>query len=433
MSGGKNNKGLIALAILGAAAVIALLAWWWYHNYKRVERIVPMPPRGEASYNPLYALKLALRNEGVKVDARQRLQLDQSPHGQSRLGRHDTLVLYNDPRTLPTVDVDALLEWVSDGGHLLLRMPPEERFGSEIRPGQLLWNLKLRPMPDESACMPLGAGQAEDDSEAESEDDVETETETETAAEPEAGSKAEAEAAAEAAAKAANKAARVASPMLFCGSARFTMEGVEPLLSWGDLDAGYVYARLAHGDGTIDVLSDLDFLNNNELEHPAKLALARQLLQPGWKQGTVHLIYAASMPPLWRLLLERAWMVWVPLLLAVFAWLWMRKQRFGPLRPTPEPGRRALLEHVQASGEHLWRYGRAHVLHQAMRDAFFARLRRRDPLAAALDGPAQAQAIAEHTGMPVADVVHALQTPRPSDGADFRLRIARLIQMRQKL
>ncbi len=171
MSAGKNNKGLIALAILGAAVVIALIAWWWYHNYKRVEHIVPMPPRGEASYNPLYALKLALRNEGVKVDARQRLQLDLSP-----LGRHDTLVLYNDPRTLPTIDVDALLEWVSDGGHLLLRMPPEERFGSEIRPGQLLWNLKLRPMPGESACMPLGAGHAEDDSEAESEDDVDTGT-----------------------------------------------------------------------------------------------------------------------------------------------------------------------------------------------------------------------------------------------------------------
>lgn len=424
MSAGKRNKGLIALASLGAAAVIALIVWWWHHNYKRVEHIVTMPPRGEASYNPLYALKLALRNDGVKVDARQRLQLGQSP-----LGRHDTLVLYNDPRTLPTVDVDALLAWVSAGGHLLLRMPPSERFGSEIRPGQLLWGLKLRPMPDESDCMPLGAEHTEDESEAESEDDLDPETEPE----PGSGSKAEAEAAAEAAAKAANKAARGTSPMLFCGSARFTMDGVEPLLSWGDLDAGYVYARLAHGAGTVDVLSDLDFLDNDELEHPAKLALARQLLQPGWKQGTVHLIYAASMPPLWRLLLEKAWMVWVPLLLAVFAWLWMRKQRFGPLRPTPEQGRRALLEHVQASGEHLWRYGRAHVLHQAMRDAFFARLRRRDPLAAALDGPAQAQAIAEHTGMPVADVIHALQTPRPSDGADFRLRIARLIQMRQKL
>src|SRR3546814_455640 len=74
--------------------------------------------------------------------------------------------------------------------------------------------------------------------------------------------------------------------------------------------------------------------------------LARQLLQPGWKRGTVHLVYAANMPSLWRLLLEHAWMAWLPALLALAAWLWMRTQRFGPRLPSPEPARRALLEHV---------------------------------------------------------------------------------------
>src|SRR5690606_31771029 len=168
-------------------------------------------------------------------------------------------------------------------------------------------------------------------------------------------------------------------------------------------------------------------------EQPAFAALARQLLQPGWKRGTVHLVYAADMPPLWRLLLERAWMAWLPALLALAAWLWMRTRRFGPLRPSPEPGRRALLEHVQAGGEHLWRYGRASALYAAVREVFIARLRRRDPLAAALDGRAQAEAIARRTGAPVADIERALQTPRPNDGADFRHRIARLLQLRQQL
>src|SRR3546814_3831009 len=78
-------------------------------------------------------------------------------------------------------------------------------------------------------------------------------------------------------------------------------------------------------------------------------------------------------------------MAWLPALLALAAWLWMRTQRFGPRLPSPEPARRALLEHVQASGEHLWRYGRASALYAAVREVFMARLRRRDPLAAALD------------------------------------------------
>src|SRR5690606_20629964 len=162
---------------------------------------------------------------------------------------------------------------------------------------------------------------------------------------------------------------------------RFTMLAVEPLHAWGDLDSGYAYARLAHGDGTVDVLADFGFLTNGRLEQPTFSILARQLLQPGWKRGTVHLVYAADMPPLWRLL-------------ARVAGLWLRTRRFGPRVPSPEPARRALLEHVQASGEHLWRYGRASTLYAAVREVFIARLRRRDPLAAALDGRAQAEAIA---------------------------------------
>src|SRR3546814_7677547 len=131
------------------------------------------------------------------------------------------------------------------------------------------------------------------------------------------------------------------------------MMGDEPLQSWGDLDAGRSYARLAHGAGTVDVVADTSFITNRSLENPGAAELARQLLQTGWKRGTVHLVYAANMPSLWRLLLEHAWMAWLPALLALAAWLWMRTQRFGPRLPSPEPARRALLEHVQASGEHL--------------------------------------------------------------------------------
>src|SRR3546814_6146967 len=84
------------------------------------------------------------------------------------------------------------------------------------------------------------------------------------------------------------------------------------------------------------------FRSNRSLENPGAAELARQLLQPGWKRGTVHLVYAANMPSLWRLLLEHAWMAWLPALLALAAWLWMRTQRFGPWLPSPEPARRAL-------------------------------------------------------------------------------------------
>ncbi len=118
--------------------------------------------------------------------------------------------------------------------------------------------------------------------------------------------------------------------ILFCGARRFTLVGANPVHSWGDLKNGYVFARIARGQGSVDVLADLDFLDSDQLEEPASFLLARQLLQPNHGAGTVHLVYAAQMPSLWATLRPRSWMAWAPLLLALLAWLWRRMQRFGP-------------------------------------------------------------------------------------------------------
>src|SRR5690606_13523869 len=179
--------------------------------------------------------------------------------------------------------------------------------------------------------------------------------------------------------------------------------------------------------------SSLDFMGNGKLAEPPHAALARQLLDRNYGQGTVHLVYAAHMPALWRLLLERAWMAWLPLALALAAFLWMRLQRVGPVLPRPDGERRSLLEHVQASGEHLRRYGRGALLHGALREAFLDRLRRRDPMAAALEGAARAEAIAARTGVAAAEIEYALCDPRPRDRRDFVQRIARLIDLRRRL
>ena len=162
-------------------------------------------------------------------------------------------------------------------------------------------------------------------------------------------------------------------------------------------------------------------------------ALARQVLAPNYGLGTVHLVYAAQMPSLWRTVLLRGWMVWAPLLLALAAWLWMRMQRFGPLVPAPAAERRSLLEHVRASGEHLYRYGRGVMLYAAVRQAFLARLRRRDAVAAALSGEPQVAAIAERTGLPADRIRTALHAPASHDRQAFRDRIALLIHLRNRL
>lgn len=357
-----------------------LLTAWFLLTYKKVEHSVDLPPRGEASFNPLYALKLALRDSGQQVVSRQRLQLDALPPGP-----HDTLVLYGDPRTLSHADLEGLERFVRSGGHLVVGLPEFSESGQGTGAEVLSGFLPIEPAVTRSPCLLRTL---------------------------------------------ADKRERT----LFCGAPRFTPEA-EADLSAGlqHPRGGYLFARFLLGKGSVDLLSDMGLLSNDQLDEDGNPEFARQLLTPNWGAGTFHLVYSVDMPPLWRWLLEHGWRALLPAFLCLLLWLWMRMQRFGPLLPAPQPPRRSLLEHLEASGEHLLRYGQLGALHRALLAAVQERLRRRDPLAAALDGDAQARLIAQRTGLTSTEVRAALDTRPPRDPLDFRHRIARLTDLRKRL
>jgi hypothetical protein len=373
---------LVALGVL----VLGLgFAAWWMHTFERVVKVQNLPPRGEAAYNPLYALKLALIADGRPTQARQRLELDDNP-----LGPNDTLLLFSDPRNLSAKERAAIMAWVESGGHFILRTPSSqsEKIGEEDVPilGDL--GIVVEAEIDGQTCMGLRVPNEDDHRE-------------------------------------------------FCYGRHFYFQddGPEILLSWdNDEKDTTVFARLAQGRGTIDVLADLDFLTSQQLEEGPHYALALQLFEPNRRDGgTTHLIYSADVPSLFQLIMRHAWMIAVPLTLALLLWLWLRTERFGPLEPSPPVERRSLLEHVQANGDHLFRYGRRATLYAEVHEAFMRRLRRRDPYAAALEGPARIEAIARRTSMSVGEVEDALRYPRPRDPRDFVLRIAKLLQLRRRI
>lgn len=403
------NRNLV-FTIVGAVVLIAALLLGvslWRSNYVKVEEEVEEPRSGEAASNPLYILKLALRNDKVKVDARQRLALALHP-----LQPRDTVLIYRDPRTLSKADADELLGWVERGGHLIVRTPPlRDKLGESPVPVLDTLGLTLLDAEDSSPqdqrndCVGLYERGLEQQS-------------------------------------------------LFCNARRFYYynSDVEPDYAWGDEDEAYVYARFPRGKGSVDVLADMDFLSNrgnanpllsafsfgtDEIAAPANAAFARQLLAPNYRAGTIHLIYAAEVPSLWKTLIFNSWMAWLPLLLWLLGWLWQRTQRFGPLRPAPALERRSLLEHIVASGEHIYRYGYGAILYEAARRAFLLRLRRRDPYAAAQQGQEQVALLVERykqdPTLGAAAIGDALTQPLTRDHAAFRTRIATLIRMRNRL
>lgn len=344
-----RNVWITAIVLAG----IGIAAGWFLYTFEYVETEIEAPLHGEARYNPFYALAKVLRARGVKVESRGNLNL-----GTMHPGKNDTLVLGADVRTLSDDEANRLLDWVREGGHLVLSLPP----GSEGRKGALLEDLGLKVI-DSWDCLHWRTSRK--------------------------------------------------NPAEYCSRFAFRLEDEDAAeedfdLLVGSSKEGYRIGRQTWGKGGWLVVSSLKFLHNAELNDEDNAELAWQVLAAELHGGVVHLIYAVDVPPLYVILFKRGWPVLVPLLLALLAWLWARSQRFGPLLPLAPGHRRALLEHIRAAGEFVFRRGGAYALYAPLRRAFDERLRRSDPVAAALDGEQQIAALATARGLPQAQVQQAL-------------------------
>ena len=318
--GGMKRQHLLARRARRSRCSWAAGAWLFPRLFKPVTEDVPLPPTGEAAYNPLYALKLALLAHGQKVSSWPNLAA-----AEHKLGAHDTLLLYDRPEAMSHAQAQRLVAWVQRGGHLLMPGPPQRRLAGplagalglravEAAGGRRTAARELRARRRLRA--PARAGQVPAD----------------------------------------ERGTWLCAAALPAGGAR--LRAVRRRRQ-----AMATASRAANWARATSTIVELGYLDNDGLRDPAARALAYQLLAPGLGEGRMHLVYSADVPSLLRLLLEHAWMVLLPLLLALAAWLAWRGQRFGPLQPAPEPRRRALLEHVRAAGEFTWGRQRAGALH----------------------------------------------------------------------
>ncbi len=132
-------------AILFGALGVALLGagfWWFLSTYHQVPFDLRTPPSAAARRNRLLALEETLRTRGHQVF--NQLRFDSQHFADPRAS---AVVLDLDPRALRDRDVDTLLQFVSDGALLLLRMPDS----ADGRPGALLDRLGIDPIEEEEA------------------------------------------------------------------------------------------------------------------------------------------------------------------------------------------------------------------------------------------------------------------------------------------
>lgn len=384
---------------------IAAFGWWFFSTYHRVSKELPLPPRGEARYNPLLALRKTLQAQGIEAISRADLDL-----AEMALKPGDTLLLDTDLRTIDETRAETLMSWVNDGGQLLLRLPEG---GDEGRVGALLETLSLQ-VKEHYSCLswkrPADTkAPAPDWSGSGLFDELRD--------------------------KLAKWTAASAGMASYCSRYRFTTEAeyesdFEWL--WGNSEDGYVFGRHPWGEGAVFIASDFSFFTNKELKDAANAELAWQVLGPALHDGRVFLVYATDVPPLYVLLVRHGWPVLLALALALAGWLWARSQRLGPLLPLASPNRRALFSHIQAAGEFAYARHRSAALHAAALRAFQQRLRRRDPITAALSGEALVLALAQRHGLPAARIAQALQPQGLSKPDVFLSTLRTLMQLRAK-
>lgn len=200
---------------------------------------------------------------------------------------------------------------------------------------------------------------------------------------------------------------------------------------WSDPDA--VALRVyAEGGGKLVMVSD-NFFNNARLpryDH-AELLLTLAALQPAAKRAMI--VQDINATP-WYLALWRSGgtaLSALAVLLVLLLWRAMIGGRFGPLLPAPAGARRALLEHIEASGNWLWKVagGRAVLLDAARRETL-ALLARRAPELRQLEGNALCARLARLHGIDETALQEALHAEASAQPAVFTRQIRTLQQVR---
>lgn len=361
---------LLGLVLLSVAGFFAL--------FERKDVTVQEPPRGEARYNRFLALQRTLQKMDVSASSIATLVQERVP-----LSSDDTLVLGAGLERIDTDTAARIAEWVGGGGHLVLS--PESADAAAHMPlFEALDVLQPRGI-DGKGCT-----------------------------------------------RVSTEGGKPADDFQLCGE-RFLLkdEAAEQLDAWiGDAREGYVFARFGYGDGQVSLLSDLSPLSHGALKNVASQRFALRLLTPREREGHVWLLYALDGPSFWLGLFTRGWPALLAFAVLLLAWMARRGERLGPLMPAPPLQRRALLEHVQAAGEFLYRRDGGLGLHDLACCATLMRARRQDPACAGLEGDALYQRLAEQHGLDPALVARAFQLP--ANATAFRDSIATLVRLRSR-
>ncbi|MBI3448383.1 MAG: hypothetical protein HY049_05635 [Acidobacteria bacterium] len=371
-----NRRAAIATTALLAAA--ALLGSFVASRLERVEVEMPIPPGEAAREDPLLAAKMFLSRSGFPATGATRV----TPLPATR----DALIVTGGDMEMTGEEVREIATWVASGGHAIVdaRSPGVDPLLSafSIRPSR-----GSEPLPTQEPG-PAARVQLRNPDES--------------------------------------LRVRTRGPRL--------LPERRPGAGAGDAREAGVLLRVPLGRGDLVAVADLAFIENDRI---GDLDHARLLLRLARDAGSPHrivLVRTATRATFASILWRRGG----PILIAIAALgalsLWRLGARFGPIVPSPEPGSRSLMEHVDAVGRFLWRRRREDVLFDAARAELEREIGRKRPDLAALPATARSRALAAHAGAAGRrEILAALTGAAPADPEAFTRAMRALQSSRRSL
>ncbi|WP_061237635.1 DUF4350 domain-containing protein [Ectopseudomonas composti] len=377
---------------------LGLLAIYLLGKLEPYEEVVEHGPSPEVASSPYLAAEYFLRKQGIDARRAEGLEvLDGLP------SEGQTLMLLADRGNMTPRQVERVLQWTANGGHLLFiaeRLWDEE----EGKSGDLLLDL-------------LGIQQYMSD-----------ELDDDEASEPEPESEASEDYPQLTKLYLENEQA----PAYIAFDTDFHLYDAQNRAhAWANSDAATHLLQLYHGDGLITVLSDPWIWQNRSIDEYDHAWLLWYLSQ----DSAVTLLYHADSDGLARLLLRHFPLALLLLALLIGAALWHFGVRHGPLQAPASRARRQLEEHLRGSADFLLRRSGQHSLLKGLQQDINRRARRRYPGFEKLAVAEQWQVLGRLTRLPARDISQAMRPlpPQRLSASDFTRQVAHLQTLRNAL
>ncbi len=434
-----NNKFKIGLSLALVITISASMgAFFTLFEKVASERNIGL--QGEARFNPLVIAQRFLENSGIESESVvSMLKLKEMP------GKKDVLFLATRRFDIGPAKRDEILNWVSNGGHLIIVAWPPADSKSDIQ-DPILKELAIQVNYEKRTAL-----DKLDDSDKIPELKNKQESQNKQASKPETKKEqkqiiksSKDNTAKDAVKKNCNTgdfkpitvtilSEREPSQIAFNSDIWLTTNN-EKKANWVvNGKSGAHLLEYVKDKGLITVLSDYRFLTNTRITKFDHAAFFWYLVHFSNNSGKVWIVYKGDMPPLYEWLSKNLWAPFLTLFFIIFIWIWSALPRFGALYPKLSHNRRNLIEHIRASGQFLWKNKFSDELIHETRNALQEKISKRYPNWNKLTDGERYKRLAKQSKIDIEHVEQAFTVQSTTKENEFLLIIQTLERLRKSI